>query len=206
MDLDDLERLGELSDVGASGEVAGLASPAMVAPLVVVVDSDADEDDCDVVQIVDRPGGAAGHDEAAAGGLDLVDIDALGQPAHARAGLEKKRRREQDAVTQAKLADQEQQWASVRENFPAVASALRLSHGQAPSGSAGASGSDCGSMTRSRAAALVRDSFEQVVRRGLGVRHERLLAFSADLCLTLQKKHLALFLQKCAWFRMSCGP
>lgn len=226
MDLDDLERLGELSDVGASGEVAGLASPAMVAPLVVVVDSDADEDDCDVVQIVDRPGGAAGHDEAAAGGLNLVDIDALGQlgqrhqpalkrqhawrsadaMAHARAGLEKKRRREQDAVTQAKLADQEQHLASVRENFPAVASALRLSHGQAPSGSAGASGSDCGSMTRSRAAALVRASFEQVVRRGLGVRHERLLAFSADLCLTLQKKHLALFLQKCAWFRMSCGP
>jgi hypothetical protein len=112
---------------------------------------------------------------------------------HARRALAAKRQLSKDAKTAAHDLEQATKLARIAESFPQVARAcgIRPSRGEVDAVAGGKRG-----MSDTKALSLLRASFEAAVPRGLGVKHERLLCFAAELVTTLQQEGLMFFFEK----------
>lgn len=214
-DLDRLEALA-LAGGGVSSEepAAALAGDGGGSMPLAADDPSTAEDDLAMLEslgaAVPAPSGGFGD-----GGDDLAKVESLGhrrQPAlkrkfaqrsveaaaHARAGKAAKRQRNIDTQMAAAMHDKDSELALVAENFPGVVRACGINPERVPRQKAGAE------ISEDKAVALIRAAFAlQRVQRGLGVTHERLVCFAADLCLTLQREALQEFLHKAALFRLS---
>lgn len=123
--------------------------------------------------------------------------------AHARAALREKRDKAKQARLEESIAEQSEQLARVGEHFPAVGRACGILPQKR--GAAAGSSADGAQMPEGRAVALIRAAFEpSSVPRGLGVKHERLVCFAADLVTTLQQQGLMSMLHRAALLRSSC--
>jgi len=219
MDIDDLEQLADLAGLDAAAAfpaepaLANAAFPAEPALANAAFPAELD--------MLDALANAAPPDRPA--GLDVQDIHELGilcvrrQPplqlkhawrspeaiAHARHVLERTRQAARESTRQQALHHVEGQLEVVAADFPQVAQAVGLKRSRSSATTLACVGGSSRAMPLSRAESLIRAAFVQSVPRGLGVKHERLVAFAADLVQALQSKQLLHFLRKCAWWRHS---
>lgn len=216
MEAEDFEYLSALGgdpmepDDQAPGEVSGLERLAELADLSVMplehLGGDAPMER--LAELAEAPPMAQAKAKAKVShphrGLEAM--------AHARAGRAQKRAGVAVAKAEARAQEATERLQHVARNFPLVVQAsgvdvpgfkrLRSSSQLPPNGEQGRP-----QMTEERAAALIRASFlAQRVTRGLGVRHERLICFAAELVVELREKGLADLLRKCAMFRCCAQP
>lgn len=121
--------------------------------------------------------------------------------AHARQALERQRHQQAMASAQVVISDQSAQLASVQQSFPEVARVVGIKRARVAPSSSSATESGRKAMSAPRAAHLIRSSYLEKVPRGLGVKHDRLVAFASDLVLHAQAQGLAKLVLRCAQFR-----
>ena len=220
MELDDVDLLDAAASVEAFAGAAGGLGPEpedALAPRVA-----ADPGDLDALDL-DRIGDLAeAHPEVPAdiGVCDVEQLEVLAlrrQPpvpqrlawrsseamSHARKALDEKRAAARAQKLQQRAQHMEGQLDLVATDFPDIARAVGIKRSASRAFSSSETSPTSRAMSFSRASSLIRAAFAQNVPRGLGIKHERLIAFSADLVITMQQKHLQLVLQKLAYFRQS---
>lgn len=217
MDLEDIDFLDRLGGGGGNAQDAHLAlSPA-----------DGDDELDRLERLAAGPQGDLGGPWA---GLDRGDLDRVVElarsrpapkpapkPAHrshaamavARTALREKRLREERSQREEELREAQEQLQRVSRNFPLVARVCdvdvaiskRARTTSASSGQVAGSGKH---IDEEKARALIRAAFANRSLRalgGLGVRHERLLCFMANLLRDLSIRGLLTFLRNCAALR-----
>ncbi len=155
---------------------------------------------------------------APAQGLDLADLDRLGEiarrrqaplapepharrsseaMAHARKSKASKRKEAGDAKEAAEKETIETQLQRVQTLVPSIATSLGLQQRKKRSRI-----ETKVKLSEDQATFLIRCSFQQSIPRGIGVRHSRLQAMACTLVFDLQSAGLAKMLWQCAMFRL----
>lgn len=204
MELSDLDRLGEIAELGGEYRDVGAASSAddvldrcdaLGAMQAVAGDVAADIDALERLVDLGRRRPAAPQQKRK---LEWRSCEAMEV---ARQALKEKRQAQVVARAEARSDELASQLSRVARNFPKVARACEVA---LPSRSNASASGDDG--TSDRFCVLVRACFEAHVPRGLDVKHEKLLCFAATLAMDLQSRNLMVFLQKCAYFRLASTP